>query len=147
MSSAVLIARLSSGLFFIVGLLSGFWKYRAMITARDGRAPVYIDICHRSALMYAFACLVLAEFAELSVWPPVVNTVGVVAPIGFFASAVLLYGIHGALRDTDNMLARPHRLGRNTLPGALVSAYIYLLVAAELGGFLVLFSGALQTMF
>src|SRR5262245_48415179 len=128
MSSAVLIARLCSGLFFIVGLSSGLWKYRGMITAPDGRAPAYVDICHRSALMYAFACLVLAQFAELSVWPPTVNTVAVVIPIAFFASAVGLYAIHGVLRDTDNMLARPHRLGESALPGGLVSSYIYLLV-------------------
>jgi hypothetical protein len=94
--------------------------------------------------MYAFACLVLAEFAELSVWSATVNTLAVVTPIVFFASAVLLYAIHGALRDTDNMLARPHRLGQGTLPGSLVSIYIYLLALGELGGFLVLFVGAVR---
>lgn len=143
MSSAVIAAQLSSGLFFIVGLTTGFWKYRCMITAADGRAPAYVDICHRSALMYAFACLVLAEFAGLSAWAPAVNLVAVIVPVAFFASAVALYAVHGVLRDTDNMLGRPHRLGRNVVPGSLVSSYIYLLLAGELGGFLALFVGAL----
>jgi len=38
----------------------------------------------------------------------------------FFAAAVLGYVIHGALRDTDNQLARPHRLGTRTVSPAAV---------------------------
>ena len=72
------------------------------------------------------------------------NTWAVVVPIAFFASAVATYAIHGALRDTDNMLARPHRLGRGTVHGSVISVYVYLLVLGELGGFLVLFTGAVK---
>lgn len=144
MRDAVLISQLACGAFFLVGLVTGVWKYRHMITSEEARAPVYVDICHRSALMYSFACLVLAQFAARSVWSPMVNAVAVAVPIAFFASAVATYAVHGLLRDTDNMLARPHRMGRGTVPGGAVTAYVYALAIGEIGGFVVLFTGAIK---
>ncbi len=144
MVDAVQLAQLSCGGFFLVGLATGAWKYRAMITDADGKAPVYVDICHRAALMYAFACLVLAEFARLSAWPPWVNVIAVAAPVAFFASAVAAYALHGVLRDTDNQLRRPHRLGRGHVHGGVMSLYIYALIVCEIGGFLVLLTGSAE---
>lgn len=141
---AVQFALLGCGLFFITGLVTGIWKYRSIITSPDAKAPVYVDICHRTALMYTFACLVLAEFARLSTWPPMVNTVAVIVPIVFFASAVASYALHGVLRDTDNQLERPHRVGKHHIHSTVVSLYVYALIAGELGGFLVLFAGSLK---
>lgn len=143
---AVQLAQLSCGGLFVAGLATGAWKYRCMITAADGQAPVYVDVCHRAALMYAFACLVLAEFARLSAWPPTVNLVAVALPVAFFVSAVASYAVHGVLRDTDNQLRRPHRLGRGEVHGRVLSLYIYALIAGELGGFLVLFAGSATTL-
>lgn len=142
MVDAVQLAQLSCGGFFLAGLATGAWKYRAMITDADGQAPVYVDICHRAALMYAFACLVLAEFARLSAWPPWVNLIAVAAPVAFFASAVAAYALHGVLRDTDNQLRRPHRMGRGHVHGGVMSLYIYALIVGEIGGFLVLLTGS-----
>ena len=142
MTSAVQLAQISCGVFFLTGLATGAWKYRAMITDPDGQAPAYVDICHRAALMYAFACLVLAEFARLSAWPPMVNLVAVALPVAFFASAVGTYAVHGVLRDTDNQLRRPHRLGQGHVHGGVISLYIYALIAGEVGGFLVLLTGS-----
>jgi hypothetical protein len=142
--TAVELARLSCGGFFLTGLITGIWKYRAMITSAEGHAPAYVDICHRAALMYAFACLVLAEFARLSVWTDVVNLVAVAAPVLFFAAAVASYGVHGILQDTDNQLRRPLQLGKRQVHGRVMSVFIYLLVAGEVGGFLVLFAGFLR---
>lgn len=144
MMDAVHLAQLSCGGFFLTGLGTGAWKYRAMISAADGQAHVYVDICHRAALMYAFACLVLAEFARLSAWPPWVNTIAVAAPVAFFASAVAAYALHGVLADTDNQLRRPHRLGRGHVHGRIMSLYIYALIVGEIGGFLVLLSGSAE---
>lgn len=144
MLTAVQIAQLGCGLFFITGLLTGIWKYRSMMNSPDAQAPVYVDICHRTALMYAFACLVLAEFAKLSAWSETVNAWAVAVPIVFFASAVMMYALHGILRDTDNQLRRPHRLGSGTVPGALITLYMVALIAGEVGGFLVLFAGFLK---
>ena len=142
MISAVQLAQLSCGGLFFTGLATGVWKYRAMITDADGQAPVYVDICHRAALMYAFACLVLAEFARLSAWPAWVNLVAVAAPVAFFVSAVAAYGLHGMLRDTDNQLRRPHQLGRRHIHGGVMSLYIYALITGEIGGFVVLLAGS-----
>ena len=142
MTNAVQLAQLSCGGFFLTGLVTGAWKYRAMITDADGVAPVYVDICHRAALMYAFACLVLAEFARLSAWTPLVNLLAVAFPVAFFASAVVAYGLHGWLRDTDNQLRRPHKLGRGHIHGGVMSLYIYALIAGEIGGFIVLLAGS-----
>ena len=142
--TAVHLAQLSCGALFLVGLGTGVWKYRCMITDTGGQAPVYVDICHRAALLYAFACLVLAEFADLSVWPGWVNLIAVALPVAFFVSAVAAYGLHGFLRDTDNQLRMPHQLGRRQVHGRIMSLYIYALITGEIGGFLVLFSGSAE---
>jgi len=141
--TSVQLAQLSCAGLFLTGLGTGVWKYRAMITSDRGEAPAYVDICHRAALMYAFACLVLAEFARLSVWSEVVNLVGVAIPVTFFASAVASYAVHGVLRDTDNQLRRPHRLGKRVVHSRAISIYIYCLITGEIAGFIVLFTGAL----
>ncbi|HEX5379138.1 MAG TPA: hypothetical protein VFW47_11220 [Phenylobacterium sp.] len=139
--TAETLAQLSCGGFFLTGLITGIWKYRAMITNVDGQAPAYVDICHRAALMYAFACLVLAEFARLSVWAEAINLVAVAMPVVFFVAAVASYAVHGLLKDTDNQLRRPHQLGARHVHGRLVSVFIYMLAAGEIGGFLVLLAG------
>ena len=61
MSASVVIALVACGVFFLTGLVTGIWKYRSMITSSEGKAPVYVDICHRSALMYSFGSLVRSE--------------------------------------------------------------------------------------
>ena len=143
--SAVDIARISCGAFFFAGLVTGIWKYRKIATSPDAAAPVYVDICHRAALMYSFACLVLAEFARLSAWSDPINRLAVAGPVLFFALAVLSYAVHGILADTDNQLARPHRVGkRGSVHPAAMSAFIYALAVFEIGGFAMLFAGYLR---
>lgn len=139
--STVQIALLGSGLFLISGMLAGLWKYRCIMRSPDAQAPVYVDICHRASLMYAFACIVLLEFAERSTWSERVNQIAVAVPILFFASAVATYLVHGWLRDTDNQLRRPHVLGTRHVHGVAISTYMIFLTAGEIGGFLVLFAG------
>jgi hypothetical protein len=144
MIGAIQLAQLASGALFLVGLVTGVWKYRGMIRDAEGQAPAYVDICHRAALMYAFACLVLAEFARLSIWPDAVNRLAVAIPVAFFVMAVASYAVHGLLGDTDNQLRRPHRLGKRQVHGVAITAFIYALIIGEIGGFLVLFSGSLS---
>lgn len=142
--NAVQIALLGCGLFFITGMVTGLWKYRCIANSPDAQAPVYVDICHRTALMYSFACLVLVEFAQRSAWAETVNRIAVAVPVLFFGSAVATYALHGWLRDTDNQLRRPHVLGGGHVHGGVVSVYMTLLTAGEIGGFLVLFTGWLR---
>ncbi|MEK6806824.1 MAG: hypothetical protein AABY95_09295 [Pseudomonadota bacterium] len=144
--NAVQLAQLSCGLFFITGMLTGVWKYHCITSSAEAKAPVYVDICHRTALMYTFACLVLAEFAKLSVWPDRVNFWAVLVPVLFFASAVATYALHGLLKDTDNQFQRPHVLGPMKIHSGLISLFMGLLAVGEIGGFLVLFAGFLKTL-
>jgi len=147
MEPALKLAIVSCGIFFLIGLFTGVWKYVCIARSHNAQAPTYVDICHRAALMYSFACLVLAKFVELSVWPPAVNFWATLAPIVFFANAVLAYAVHGWLRDTENQLLKPHVLGRFTLPEATMKGFMWMLAAAEIGGFLVLFAGAMTGIF
>ena len=146
MLQATNVALLSCGAFFMIGLITGVWKYRGMITSIDGQAPTYVDICHRAALMYAFACLVLAEFTRLSTWSETVNLVAMLLPIVFFAAAVGSYALHGVLRDTDNQHSRPHVMGKRHVHGRTVTTFIYLLAAGEIGGFAVLLFGSVPAL-
>ncbi len=141
MSPAALLALIASGVFFLAGLVTGVWKYRRIMTGPQATAPVYVDICHRASLMYSFACVVLFEFAQRSAWSSIVNLAATTLPIAYFAIAIGSYALHGWLGDTDNQLRRPHRLGRFEIPAPLMSLFFWSLVVAEIGGFVVLFSG------
>ncbi|MCY1033340.1 hypothetical protein OV207_17940 [Corallococcus sp. BB11-1] len=143
MDLAQKIAVFAAGGFFLAGLSFGVWKYAQIARSPKAQASAYVDIAHRAALMYAFACLVVERFVHLSALDATVELVAVVAQVGFFAFGLSTYVIHGLLRDTDNQFARPHKLGRAELPPALMVASMVALVAGELGGFAVLFWGAL----
>ena len=70
-------------------------------------------------------------------------SVGVAVAVFFFVTAESTYLIHGLLEDTDNQLRSPHKLGNGELPGMLVHGYMMALIVGEVGGFLVVFSGAM----
>lgn len=132
---------LAAGVFFLNGLLTGVWKYVAIMRAEKARAPYYVDIAHRASLMYAFAAILIREFIPYS---PVNETLTfwlVAGQLLFFASAIVTYMVHGFLKDTNNQLKRPHVLGKKHLPSMLIRVYMWFLVLAELGGFAVLLVG------
>jgi len=143
---AVALAILSAGVFFLSGLLTGVWKYVAIMQSPKARAPYYVDIAHRTSLMYSFSALLLAVFAYLSAWADAVNFWATLAQIVFFGAAIFTYIVHGALGDTNNQLQRPHRLGNKTLPNILIQGFMWALIAGEVGGFLVLFAGVVQSL-
>lgn len=132
-----------AGLFLLVGLLTGVWKYREIMRSAEASAPMYVDIAHRSSLLYSFACGILALLAQRSLWPDWLDELGIWLSVIFFAAAVASYVLHGWLRDTDNQLAKPHQLGAGTLPAWLMRAFMAALIAGEIGGLLILFSGFL----
>lgn len=131
----------SAGAFFLTGLLTGAWKYACIARSAEAKAPAYVDIAHRSSLLYAFACALLATFVSNSAFSDRTNLLAVLVLIGYFAVSVLGYLVHGALRDTDNQLQRPHRLGAKTIPPAAMLAFMLSLIAAEVGAFAVVFAG------
>src|SRR3546814_17685469 len=73
LSGAARLALVAAGLFFMSGLLTGVWKYAHIAQRAAARAPAYVDISHRASLMYAFAALLIAQFAQISAWPVAVN--------------------------------------------------------------------------
>lgn len=143
---AVKLCIVAAGVFFLTGLLTGAWKYLHMARSPTATAPVYVDICHRASLLYSFAALLLAVFAHLSAWPATVDLVAAAAAVFYFGAAISTYLVHGVLRDTDNQLLKPHRLGRGTVHPGMVGFFMWTLMAAEIGGFVVLFAGALKSL-
>jgi hypothetical protein len=143
MEASQQISIISAGMFFLTALLIGVWKYLQIRASDNATAHPYVDIAHRAALMYSFAALLLAAFAELSRLPAPVEFWAVTFPIIYFASAIMLYMVHGALQDTDNQLKPPFRLGDRTLPTLFIVGYMWTLIIAEIGGFSVLFYGVL----
>lgn len=97
--------------FFALGLLGGIWKYAAIRRSPSAQAPAYVDIFHRTTLLYAFACALLERMVELGDLPIWLEVCALAGLIGFFAFAVFGYALHGWLNDTDNQLRRPYRLG------------------------------------
>lgn len=144
LSPAVALAILSSGVFLVVGLLTGVWKYLEIMRSEKARAPYYVDIAHRASLLYASSSLILAVLAYFSVWSASTNLIAVLLNVLYFALAIGTYVIHGLLKDTDNQLRKPHRLGRLTLHGVLIQLFMWSLIVAEVGGTLVLLAGAWQ---
>jgi len=146
MAPSLLFTYTACGIFLLTGLFTGAWKYYHIHSSEEAQAPVYVDIAHRSSLMYSFATLVLAKFVELSPYSETVTFWSALAPIVFFALAISTYVIHGILKDTDNQMKRPHQLGSFTLPNWVIIAFMGVLIIAEIGGFGILFVGFLSTL-
>jgi len=125
---------LAAGLIFLLALVLGIWKYRQMATSEDHLAHPYVDIAHRSALLYSFATLLVAVFVELSAWPGWVNAAAAATIVVFFVGAIGSYIVHGAKRDTTNQLSEP---------GGSIHVAMAALIVGEIGGFVVLLAGFL----
>jgi hypothetical protein len=141
---AVRLALVAAGVFFMTALLTGVWKYARIARSPEAKAPAYVDIAHRAALMYSFAALLLGQFAALSAWSAMTNLVATAIPLLFFAKAIAGYILHGWLDDTDNQFRAPQRVGRIDLPRGALALFMVLLSAGEIGGFAVLFLGVLR---
>ena len=139
MDGATAIALLGAGGFFLTALLTGVWKFLEMWASDKGLAHPYVDIAHRTALMYAYACLLLAAFAHVSALPPPVEVAATIVPMAFFAAAVGAYILQGARKTTDNQF-RPDK-GRGDRSRTALYGFMWLLIAGEIGGFAVLFFG------
>jgi hypothetical protein len=146
MAPSLLFTYTACGIFFLTGLITGVWKYYHIHSSVEAQAPVYVDISHRTSLMYSFATLVLAKFVEFSPYSETVTFWSAAAPIVFFALAISTYVIHGILKDTDNQMKKPHKLGSFTLPNWVIITFMVALIIAEIGGFAVLFVGFLSTL-
>jgi hypothetical protein len=92
--------------------------------------------------MYAFACLLIYQFVLISQLPDWLEMVSVVLLVGYFATAVISYFVHGIKQDTRNQLQLPEK-DQQTPTQRMIPLYMWTLIAAEIGGFLVLFYGVI----
>ena len=119
----------------MIGLLTGTWKYFAIMKSENHQAPVYVDIAHRASLMYAFACIVLLEFARISDLDELTEAISTLLPVAFFLIAIFTYILLGISNHTDNQFKQKN----------LITTWgMYLLIAGEIGGFGVLMYGAFR---
>ncbi len=145
MNLAAKLCLTASGIFFMTGLLTGVWKYLAIAASPTHQAHRYISTAHQAALAYAFACLVLARFAEFSPYPMGFTAGAAGLAIVHFAFAIVAYVVHGIFQTTDNQFRPPHQLGRLRLGSMSVKALMWSLAISEIAGSGVLFWGFLQT--
>lgn len=147
LSLAVKLAIIASGVYLWVGMLTGVWKYLQIVRSPQARAHYYVDIAHRSSLLYAPATLILAVLAYCSVFSEWLNLVCVLLNIAFFSFSIGAYILHGFLKDTTNQFKEPHPLGQFQLPRMFMRLAMYGLIIAELGGTGVLLLGAGMALF
>ena len=104
----------------------------------DHKVHRYVDTTHYASLFYAFASLLMAKFAELSVLSETWNYIGVGLLAFYFITTILRYAQLGFTKSTDNQFSK-----RNFL----TTTGMYLLIIGEIGGFLILFFGFLKGVF
>ncbi|HMV44752.1 MAG TPA: hypothetical protein PK079_05005 [Leptospiraceae bacterium] len=144
--NALKLCYLFAGVFFLVGLLCGIWKYLGIVKSKNGVAYEYISILHRASLLYSFACILLAKFVELSSLPEEINFYSALAAISFFGFAQITYFLHAVLKDTENQFSKPYRIGNWFFPSFLLHLSMVFLILGELGGFMILFWGFIRSL-
>lgn len=125
MNAAVTLTLAAAGLFLMAGLIGGVLKYHGMMTRPNHRAHPYIDTAHRSALMYSFTALVMAELLRYSPYSDTVQVVITAVPLFFFATAIAQYFWLGLTEMTTNQFRE-----RNFT----TTAGMALLIIGEVGG-------------
>ena len=130
---SVRLALLFSGIYLFVGMLTGVWKYVQISRSEIARAHYYVDIAHRSSLLYAPATLILAIMAFFSSWSESTNLFFILINLIFFSFSIASYVLHGWLKDTNNQFKQPHQLGKMELPKMILRLAMILLVIGEIG--------------
>jgi len=136
LTPAIKLCLFASGLFLLIGLLTGVWKYRWMMMSGDHLAPVYVDIAHRASFLYSFAALVLAKLLEYSPFPSRWQIVLAALPLFYFAAAIARYVQLGWRNSITNQFGE-----RNFI----TTWGMYLLIAGELLGIAAIFGGFIYT--
>ncbi len=138
MPLAVKISLLVSGLFLLNGMITGVWKYAKIMSSPEHKAPVYVDIAHRTSFFYSFASLVIAALINFSPFDEFWQVVIVAVPLGYFVVTVIGYVKEGILNRTDNMFSE-----RNFI----TTYFMYGLIAGEIIGFALILGGFIYTQF
>lgn len=134
MNTAYQVAIIAAGIFFLNGLLTGVWKYNQIAASEHARAHPYVDIAHRSSLLYSFAAILIATFLEISQLSDRLELVATILLVAYFFFAIMSYMIQGFKGETNNQLKE--------MTG-LIKWFMWSLIVAEIGGFLIIFYGVL----
>lgn len=70
-------------------MITGVWKYAAIMKSENHKSSMYIDIAHRNALLFSFACIVIAKLMEFSPFPPTVQMVITSIPLFYFSMTTI----------------------------------------------------------
>lgn len=143
LTSATKLAIIFSGIFLWIGMLTGVWKYYQIRNTELARAHYYVDIAHRSSLLYAAASLILAALSYFTTLSDSLSLFCVVANLFFFSMSILVYIIHGMLKDTTNQFKQPHKLGQWSIPRWCMTFLMLSLIMVELGATAVLLLGTI----
>ncbi|MCH7329412.1 hypothetical protein [Acinetobacter modestus] len=143
LTSASKLAIIISGIFLWVGMLTGVWKYYQIRNTELARAHYYVDIAHRSSLLYAAASLILAALSYFTSLSDSLSLFCVVANLFFFSMSILVYIIHGMLKDTTNQFKQPHKLGQWSIPRWCMTFLMLNLIIVELGATAILLLGTI----
>jgi hypothetical protein len=138
MNLAVKISLMISGLFLLNGMITGVWKYAKIMRSPEHKAPVYVDIAHRTSFFYSFASLVIAKLIEFSPFSTNVQTLIVSLPLIYFILTVIGYVREGFLNRTENMFSE-----RNFI----TTWFMYGLIIGEIGGMVLIVGGFIFTQF
>ena len=79
------LAILFSGLFLLIGMLTGVWKYTTMMKSEHAKSSMYVDIAHRNALLFSFACVVIAKLMEFSPFSMTIQIIITAIPLFYFS--------------------------------------------------------------
>lgn len=143
LTQATQLAIVFSGIFLWVGMLTGVWKYYEIRKNTQARAHYYVDIAHRSSLLYAAASLILAALSFFTALTDTLALFCVIANLFFFSMSIITYIIHGFLKDTSNQFKQPHQLGKWILPAWCMTFIMLSLIIVELGATAVLVVGTI----
>ena len=138
MNFALKISLTASGIYLLGGMLIGIIKYRKTMQSAEHRAPTYIDIAHRAAFLYSFAALTIAKLLEHNTFTDAMLLPATLAVLTFFSLTILGYLLTGLKNETENLFNE-----RNFL----TTWFMYALIAAEIGGFIIIFIGFLTKFF
>jgi len=135
---AVKISLLVSGLLLLNGMITGVWKYAKIMSSPEHKAPVYVDIAHRTSFFYSFASLVIAALIAFSPFSVFWQLVSVGFPLAYFVLTIIGYVNEGILNRTENMFSE-----RNFI----TTWFMYGLIVGEIGGLVLILYGFIYTQF
>jgi hypothetical protein len=129
----VKLAVLFSGVYLLIGMLTGVWKYAAIMKSEKHKSSMYVDIAHRNALLFSFACLVIAKLMEFSPYTPTAQIVITVIPLFYFSVTTANQIKHGLAGRNETVFSERNFSTTWFTYGLIVGEVVC--IALMIGGF------------